>query len=128
MEKLLTNINDQENLQLWNDRPTWSEDEDSNKIYVEEDCPSFKEMTDKEVFQEMEKIAKQLEVEYPLTPENFDLPEKELLIYERPNLKDEQHEVKKSQTPTLQDEEDSECDTLPSDVEESFQEKYPQQW
>ena len=35
---------------------------------------------------------------------------------------------KKSQTPTLQDEEDSECDTLPSDVEESFQEKYPQQW
>ena len=50
---MLTNINDQENLQLWNDRPTWSEDEDSNKIYVEEDCPSFKEMTDKEVFQEM---------------------------------------------------------------------------
>ena len=66
MEKLLKHINDQENLQLWNDRKNWSDDDDSNKVYVEEDCPSFKEMTDKEVFQDMEKIAKQLQVEYPL--------------------------------------------------------------
>ena len=125
MEKLLKHINDQENLQLWNDRKNWSDDDESNKVYVEEDCPSFKEMIDKEVFQDMEKIAKQLEVEYPLTPDHFVLPEKELLVYHREPIKnDQQDEVKKSETPTLQEEQDSECDTLPSDIEEEFQEKY----
>ena len=58
MEDLLKKMNDQVNLDLWNARESWGDKE--NKKYVEEDCPSFKEMSNKEIFDELDSIVKQL--------------------------------------------------------------------
>ena len=58
MESLLRKIDDQENLKLWLARETWKSN--NHKKYVEEDCPSFKDMKDKETYQNMEPIVQKL--------------------------------------------------------------------
>ena len=58
MESLLRNIDDQDNLTLWLARETWKTN--NNKKYVEEDCPSFKEMKDKDIYDNMEHIVQKL--------------------------------------------------------------------
>ena len=58
MEDLLQKMNDQVNLDLWKASESWGDKE--NKKYVEEDCPSFKKMSNKEIFDELDSIVKQL--------------------------------------------------------------------
>ena len=58
MGKLLQKIDDQQNLTLWQARKTWKSN--SHKKYVEEDCPSFKEMKDKDIYDNMEHIVQKL--------------------------------------------------------------------
>ena len=60
MGDLLLQIDDLENLKLWNARPGWISN--NHKKYIEEECPSYKEMRDKNVFDDMANIAKQLRI------------------------------------------------------------------
>ena len=95
MGHLLLQLDDQENLALWNARPGWLSN--NHKKYIEEDCPSFKEMRDQNVFNDMENIATQLRIgksckscsiiillynlyflDYPEVPEDYDFCEIQL--------------------------------------------------
>ena len=58
MGTLLEKMDDQVNLALWRARPSWGQGE--NKIYVEEDCPSFKEMDNRELFDDLDGIVEEL--------------------------------------------------------------------
>ena len=56
MESALIKMGDDKNLALWTARPSWGKGK--NKRYVEEDCPSFKEMPCKELFHNLDNIVK----------------------------------------------------------------------
>jgi hypothetical protein len=59
MKSLLQKLDDQPNLARWEARQTWKKN--NHKKYVEEQCPSFKDMKNRDTYDNMEQIVKKLE-------------------------------------------------------------------
>ena len=57
MAKILSKLEDFENLEIWYSRKKLS---NKHRQYVQEETPSFKEMKNKEIFDDMEKIVKEI--------------------------------------------------------------------
>ena len=58
MGDLLSKLGDTEHLEMWNARPGWLTNH--HKKYNETDCPSYKEMQDRHIFDDMENIVNQM--------------------------------------------------------------------
>ena len=59
MKSLLQKLDDKPNLARWEARQTWKTN--NHKKYVEEQCPSFKDMKNRDTYDNMEQIVKKLE-------------------------------------------------------------------